>query len=61
MNYLSEEFVKATVAVWLVILFLECAFVQLFQTKRAHKVLGMEFPEHRCYAATGNGFVTSCA
>ena len=52
MNYLSEEFVEATVAVWLVVLFLECALVQLLQTKRAHEVLGMEFPEHRCYAAT---------
>lgn len=52
MNYLSEELVETTVAVWLVILFFECTFVQLLQTKRAHKVLGMEFPEHRCYAAT---------
>lgn len=52
MNYLSEEFVKATMAVGLVILLLERALVQLFQAKCTYEVLGMEFAEHCCYAAT---------
>lgn len=50
--YLSEELVKAAMAVWFVVLFLEGTLVQLLQTKRAHKVLGMEFAEHGRYAAT---------
>lgn len=51
-NYLSEELLKAAMAVRLVVLFFERALVQLFQAKRAHEVLGMEFAEHCCYAAT---------
>lgn len=51
-NYLSEELLKAAMAVRLVVLLFERALVQLFQAKRAHEVLGMEFAEHRCYAAT---------
>jgi len=39
-------------AVRLVVLLLECTLVQLFQTKRAHEVLRMEFTEHRRYATT---------
>lgn len=51
-NYLSEELLKAAMAVRLVVLLFERALVQLFQAKRTHEVLGMEFAEHRCYAAT---------
>jgi len=51
-DYLSEELVKATMAVRFVVLLLECTLVQLFQTKRAHEVLRMEFTKHRRYATT---------
>lgn len=52
MTCLSEELVEAAMAVWFVVLLLEGTLVQLLQAKRAHEVLGMEFAEHSCYAAT---------
>lgn len=56
---LTEQFVETSMAVRFVVLFLERALVQLLQAERAHKVLWMEFPEHRCYATACNWFVTT--
>lgn len=42
--------------IWLVVLFLECAFVELLQTERAHEMLWMELAEHGGDAAACDGF-----
>lgn len=52
---LPKEFVEASVTVWFVVLFLESSLVQLFQAKRAHEMLGMEFSEHGSDATTCSG------
>lgn len=48
-------------AIRFIVLFLESAFVQLFQTESAYKVFWMEFPKHSRNTATGNWFVTTGA
>lgn len=48
----AEELLETAVTVGLVVLLLEGALVQLFQAKRADEVFGVEFAEHRGYAAT---------
>lgn len=40
-----------------VVLFLECTFVQLFQTESANKVFRMEFTEHCGNTTTGYWFM----
>jgi hypothetical protein len=44
---LAEQFLKTTVAIRLVILFLEGSLVQLLKAKRANKMLWMKLAEHR--------------
>lgn len=46
-------------AIWLVVLLLECSLVQLFQAEGADEVFGMKFTEHGCNATTSNGLVTA--
>lgn len=58
---LSEQFVKATMAIWLVVLLLERALVQLLETEGADEMLRMKFAEHGGYAATGDRFRASRA
>lgn len=48
----AEQLLEAAVAVGLVVLLLEGAFVQLLQAERADEVLRVEFAEHRGYTAT---------
>lgn len=45
--------------VWLFVLFLERAFVELFQAEGADEMLWVEFPEHGGDATTGYRFVTT--
>lgn len=54
--FLSENFLEAFVAIWLFVLFLKSALVELFQTEGAHKVFRMELLEHGSNAATYDGF-----
>lgn len=58
---LSEDLLKAFVAIWLVVLFLESAFVELLQAEGAHKVFRVKFLEHGSNAATGDGLRTAGA
>lgn len=51
---LAKELLEAWMAIWLIVLLLESAFVQLLQAECAHKMLGVEFPEHGGDAATGD-------
>ena len=51
-NHLAKEFFETAVTVGLLVLFFECAFVELLQAEGTHKVLGMELPEHGCDATT---------
>lgn len=46
-------------AIWLVILFLERSFVQLFQAERTDEVFGVKFTEHGRNAATRDGLVAA--
>lgn len=48
-------------AVRLVVLLFERAFVELLQTEGAYEMLGMEFSEHGRDAAAGDRFVTTGA
>lgn len=52
---LAEQFVEALVTVGLIVLLFECAFVELFQAESTHKMFRMEFSEHGCNAAAGDG------
>jgi hypothetical protein len=56
---LAEEFVKARMTVGLVVLFLECAFVQLLEAEGADEVLRMKLPEHGRDAPTSDGLVAT--
>ncbi|KAF9416427.1 hypothetical protein HW555_006188 [Spodoptera exigua] len=56
---LTKEFVKACMAVWFVVLFFECAFIELSETKRAYEVFWVEFSEHGCDATAGDRFVAA--
>ena len=58
---LTEEFKKADVAIGLVILLLEGAFVELLEAESAHKVLWVELLAHGCDAATGDGLLAARA
>lgn len=58
---LPEQLVKARVAVRLVVLFFESAFVELSKAKRADEVLRVEFPEHRRDASARDRFVAARA
>lgn len=53
---LPKQFIKTTMTIWFVVLFFKCAFVQLFQTKCAHKMFRMKFLEHCRYTATSYRF-----
>lgn len=52
----SEYLVEAGVAVWLVLLLLESALIQLLQAEGADEVFRVEFLEHGRDAASGDGF-----
>lgn len=56
---LTKKFLKTTVAIWLVILFLECSFVQLFKAEGANKVLRMKLSKHCGNTSARYWFVTS--
>lgn len=58
---LTEEFNEAALAVGLVILLLEGAFVELLEAESAHKVLWVEFLAHGCDAAAGDGLLAAGA
>lgn len=58
---LTEEFNKAALAVGLVILLLEGAFVKLLEAESAHKVLWVELLAHGCDAAAGDGLLAARA
>jgi len=57
----TEETIEATVAVRLIALLFEGAFLQLFQTVRADKVFRVKLAKHGRYAAPGNRLMTSSA
>lgn len=46
-------------AVWLVILFLECPFIELLEAECAGKMFRVEFLRHGSDAATGYGLLTA--
>lgn len=58
---LTEEFNKAALAVGLVVLLLEGAFVKLLEAEGAHKVLWVELLAHCGDAATGDGLLAARA
>lgn len=58
---LAEEFNKAALAVGLVILLLERAFVQLLEAESAHKVFWVKLLAHSRDAAAGDGFLAARA
>lgn len=58
---LTEEFNEAALAVGLVILLLEGAFVELLEAESAHKVLWVELLSHGCDAAAGDGLLAAGA
>lgn len=58
---LTEEFNKAALAVGLVVLLLEGAFVELLEAESAHKVLGVELLAHGRDAAAGDGLLAAGA
>lgn len=58
---LSEEFIEASVAVGLVVLLLEGAFIELPQAEGADEVLGVELAEHGRDAPAGYGLVAARA
>lgn len=60
MDKSSEDFHKAWVAVWLVVLLLECALVQLLQAESTDKVLGVELLIHSCDASSCDGLMAAC-
>lgn len=60
-DILAEELIEAAVTVWLVVLLLERALVQLLQAEGAHKVLRMELLEHGRNAASGDRFRAASA
>lgn len=58
---LTENFLKTTVAVWLVILFFKCALVKLLKTESTDKVLRVKLPKHGRNATSCNRFRTTSA
>lgn len=58
---LAKEFDEAALAVGLVVLLFEGAFVELLEAERAHKVLWMELLAHGCDAAAGDGLLAARA
>lgn len=46
-------------AIWLVVLLFERAFVELLQTESTYEMLGMEFSEHGRDATASNWFMTT--
>lgn len=58
---LTEEFDEAALAVRLVVLLLEGAFVELLEAERAHKVLRVELLAHGCDAAASDGLLAAGA
>lgn len=58
---LAEEFNKAALAVGLVILLLEGAFVKLLEAESAHEVLWVELLAHGCDAAASDGLLAARA
>lgn len=58
---LTEEFNEAALAVGLVILLLEGAFVELLEAESAHKVLWVELLAHGSDAAAGDGLLAAGA
>lgn len=61
MHDLTEEFDEATLAVGLIVLLLEGAFVQLLEAESAHKVLWVELLSHGCDAAARDGLLAARA
>ena len=58
---LTEEFDEAALAVGLIVLLLEGAFVQLLEAESTHKVLRVELLGHGCDAASRDGLLTAGA
>lgn len=58
---LTEEFNKAALAVGLVVLLFEGAFVELLEAESTHKVLWVELLAHGCNAAAGDGLLAARA
>lgn len=61
MSDLSEKFLEARVAVGFVVLFFECALVELFETEGADKMFGVELSRHGRDTATADWFVAASA
>lgn len=58
---LTEEFNKAALAVGLVVLLLEGAFVELLEAESAHEMLWVKLLAHGCDAAAGDGLLAAGA
>lgn len=58
---LTEELDEAAVAIGLVVLLLEGAFVELLEAESAHKVLRVELLAHGCNAAARDGLLAARA
>ena len=54
-RFLSIDLLEAYMTIGLIVLLLESALIQLFQTVSAHEMIRMEFLEHRRNTASGNG------
>jgi hypothetical protein len=55
----TKKLDKTRMTIWLVILFLKGAFVELLQAERTDKVLWVELTMHSCDAAPGDWFLTA--
>lgn len=58
-TFLSKQFIKTSMTIWLIILFLKRSFVQCLETKGAYKMFRMEFPKHGCYTSSSYWFWTA--
>lgn len=58
---LSEEFVEASMTIRFVVLFFECALVELFEAEGAYKMLWMILAEHCSDAASCDGLAAPSA
>lgn len=59
MSTLTEEFDKATMAVWFVVLLLEGALVELLEAKGTDKMLRVELLPHSRYAPACYGLLAA--
>lgn len=57
--FLTKQSIKTVMTVGLISLLLKCSFVQLLETKAAHKMLWMKLSKHCSNTATLNWFMTA--